>query len=113
MTALVLDRQALTELPALPADLVELSAWDNEISSLPDSIGSLQRLQVLILAGNRLAAVPPSIASLTQLRTLDLGHNQLTTLPSRMPDVAEYLYLHDTGFARCRPGWVSCDGCAI
>ncbi len=57
MTSLLLDRQGLTELPALPADLVELSAW--------------------------------------QLRTLDLGHNRLTSLPSRMPDVAEYLYLHD------------------
>ena len=94
MTSLLLDKQGLRELPALPPDLVELSAWGNALSEVPEAIAGLHGLRVLVLAGNRLRAVPASLAGLTQLRTLDLGHNEIDMLPARLPD-AKYLYLHD------------------
>ena len=60
---------------------VELSLGGLGLTSLPDSIGRLSKLETLDLLDNKLTALPESIGQLSQLRRLDLGGNQLTTLP--------------------------------
>ena len=54
---------------------------DNDIKSLPDSIGDLESLEILNLRSNKLIQLPESISKLTKLRELNLGFNDLTSLP--------------------------------
>ena len=51
------------------------------ITILPDSIGSLTNLRILNLDKNQLTALPESIGNLTNLTSLNLMENQLTILP--------------------------------
>ncbi|MEV5296313.1 hypothetical protein [Amycolatopsis methanolica] len=62
-----LDHQGLTRLPELPAGLEYLSAYDNELTELPDELWGPDRLAVLNLPA-------------------ELGD---------LPNLTEYLYLSD------------------
>lgn len=52
----------------------------NRLSRLPESIGHLTQLRVLLLHHNELIEVPDTLSLLTQLMELDLEHNKLTYL---------------------------------
>ena len=54
----------------------------NQLRRLPDSIGNLQNLLVLILWNNNLSEIPDSIGNFQNLSKLDLRHNQLRELPN-------------------------------
>ena len=62
--------------------IVELTLISSGVSNLPESIGNLNSLRILILKGNGLSAIPESIEKLTSLQTLDISGNMLKTLPS-------------------------------
>ncbi|MFX0081524.1 MAG: leucine-rich repeat domain-containing protein [Candidatus Hodarchaeota archaeon] len=59
----------------------ELNLYDNNIKVLPESIGSLDSLEVLILPNNHISTLPESFKNLTSLKKLDLSWNNITTLP--------------------------------
>ncbi|KAI9299574.1 hypothetical protein BJ944DRAFT_253740 [Cunninghamella echinulata] len=56
--------------------------YNNQLESVPETIGQLKQLEVLILAKNRLQNLPDSIQYLTRLIELDVSHNQLKEIKS-------------------------------
>lgn len=66
---------------ALPPQTRWLILTDNQLETLPASIGSLTNLQKLMLAGNRLKTLPPALAHCQNLELIRLAANQLTELP--------------------------------
>ncbi len=54
------------------------------LTTLPDSIGSLNYLTILHLDNNRLTVLPDSICNLSKLNILSLNDNQLTKLPDNI-----------------------------
>ena len=60
---------------------VELNCSNNQLTNLPESIGSLSNLQQLDCGNNQLINLPESIKSLSNLQILYCHNNQLTKLP--------------------------------
>ncbi|MFM9745917.1 hypothetical protein ACKI2C_51045, partial [Streptomyces brasiliscabiei] len=52
----------------------------NTINTLPAGIGALDRLERLVLIGNRLGRLPPQMRALRALRTLDVRYTGLNAL---------------------------------
>ncbi|KAK6293966.1 hypothetical protein J4Q44_G00347960 [Coregonus suidteri] len=82
---LYMKRNSLTTLPdnlaqKLP-NLIELYLHSNNITSVPQAIGNLTRLQSLDLSDNALQVICPEIGRLRSLRHLRLANNQLKYLP--------------------------------
>lgn len=61
--------------------ITELNLYDNDIKILPESIGSLDSLEVLILPNNHLTILPESFKKLSSLKKLDLSWNDIADLP--------------------------------
>ena len=86
--ALDLESNALAG--AVPADIdafplvVRLSLFDNAITFIPSTVGSLTRLGVLYLDGNQLTAVPVELAAATALFELWLNNNAITFVPAEI-----------------------------
>jgi hypothetical protein len=79
----------------LPPLVRWLILTDNQIEVLPDSIGSLPRLQKLMLAGNQLTTLPESIANCHNLELIRIAANRLETLPlwlMKLPRLAWLAY---------------------
>jgi leucine-rich repeat protein SHOC2 len=79
------------ELTTIPASMggkgyYMLFLNDNKISSLPDAFGSITSMYdgILRLQNNLLTSIPNTIGSMNGLAELDLSGNQLTSLPSSM-----------------------------
>ena len=85
ITALNLDENNITELPDEIGQfklLSELfSICDNQLLSLPASVGNLVLLQRLRLSGNKLTNLPDTVSALTNLELLTVDHNRLTDIP--------------------------------
>ena len=62
------------------------------ITSLPESIGQLKSLEVLVLNDNLLTEIPPVIWKL-QLKLLDLSGNWLTSLPDAVEQLRSLKFL--------------------
>ena len=82
---------------ALAPSLRWLILTDNQISSLPASIGQCIHMQKLMLAGNHLTALPLELAQCQQLELLRISANQLTALPGWL-------------LALPRLAWLACAG---
>jgi Leucine-rich repeat (LRR) protein len=52
-----------------------------QLTSLPDGLGALDRLDALSVHKNCLTTLPPSISCLVNLSRLSLYENELTALP--------------------------------
>jgi Leucine-rich repeat (LRR) protein len=83
LQVLTINDSSIREIPerALSGTMNILTMTNSHLESLPESIGSLVRLNTLRLNSNRLTTLPSSIGNLTILKTLVLNNNQLTTLP--------------------------------
>ncbi|MDA9557107.1 leucine-rich repeat-containing serine/threonine-protein kinase [Vibrio sp.] len=68
---------------SLPKPLRWLILTDNDIETLPNSLGERPRLQKLALAGNKIKQLPKGIVNLVNLELIRLSANQL----ERFPDV--------------------------
>jgi len=83
------------------ASLPEQTRWliltDNQITTLPERMGQLQRLQKLALAGNRLTALPASMAQCRNLELVRLSANQLQALPSWLLQLPKLTWLAFAG----------------
>ncbi|MEO0885540.1 MAG: protein kinase [Cyanobacteria bacterium J06648_10] len=80
---------------ALSPNLRWLILTNNQLSTLPPSIGKLHRLQKLMLAGNRLTDLPKALANCTNLELIRLAANQLKQLPDwlyRLPRLSWLAY---------------------
>jgi predicted ATPase len=64
--------------------LTSLNLSDNQLTTLPDSLGQLTQLTSLNLSDNQLTTLPDSLGQLTQLTSLNLSNNQLTSLPDSL-----------------------------
>lgn len=76
----------ISSVPAssLPAQLRWLILTDNQITTLPESLGDCHRLQKLALAGNQLTHLPLSMSRLQQLELLRISANKLTEFPTQL-----------------------------
>ncbi|CAG8610705.1 1519_t:CDS:10, partial [Funneliformis mosseae] len=61
--------------------LEKLDISNNQLTSMPKSIGLLKRLTNFSCTNNTLSALPSEISSLTALRVLDIHNNNLSSLP--------------------------------
>lgn len=74
----------------LPEGIENLSALkmlnleSNNIETLHEGLGKMDRLQTLILSKNRIADVPAPLCNLTNLKVLNLEKNKLYFLPGNM-----------------------------
>lgn len=82
---------------SLPVKLRWLILSDNQIGSLPDSLGSRPRLQKLALAGNQLTSLPLTMAKLKNLQLLRISANQLTSFPNQLLDLPKLAWLAFAG----------------
>lgn len=76
---------------SLPPMLRWLILTNNEIETLPDTIGNCLRMQKLMLAGNQLQSIPKSLAQCSNLELLRLSANKFDEFPSwlfNMPKLA-------------------------
>ena len=66
---------------------------DNQLLTLPTSIGNLKSLRILDLRNNQLTSLPNSIGNLQSLEELDLRHNEFITIPTiirKLKNVRQY-----------------------
>ncbi len=78
-------------------NLRELRLQCNQLKTLPDSLANLQQLTWLSLSFNRLTSLPESITQLTNLTGLRLNGNQLVMLPERLVRLVNLTYLDISG----------------
>ncbi|RUS21742.1 hypothetical protein BC937DRAFT_91547, partial [Endogone sp. FLAS-F59071] len=71
-------------------ELVELSVSHNLLHHLPSDLGhSLSQLRSLSAVNNQLESIPCTIGLCRSLRSLNLSHNHLTSLPEDLVDLRE------------------------
>lgn len=87
---------------ALPENLRWLILTDNQLETLPDSLGYRPRLQKLALAGNQLKTLPSSIANLHNLELVRISANQLTECPDPLLGLPKLAWLAFSGNPFCR-----------
>ena len=82
---------------AFPKKTRWLILTENQIESLPDSMGDLTQLKKLALAGNQLTSLPESMANCTELELVRLSANQLTEIPSWLLQLPKLAWLAFSG----------------
>ncbi|RZF33542.1 hypothetical protein LSTR_LSTR008188 [Laodelphax striatellus] len=84
LKVLILDRNRLTSLPeeigCLPK-LESFSATDNKLTVLPKSFSNLSSLKKIHISGNLIKEFPVMLIGLPHLDFIDLSKNKLTTVP--------------------------------
>jgi internalin A len=95
-----LNDNELTSLPATIGNLTKLT-WldlsDHQLTSLPTTIGKLTNLTTLSVYGNQLTSLPTTIGKLTNLTWLDLSDHQLTSLPATIGNLTNLTRLDLNG----------------
>ncbi|PKG73896.1 protein kinase [Shewanella sp. Choline-02u-19] len=82
---------------ALPLQTRWLILTDNQITSLPDDMGSLHQLQKLALAGNKLSALPASMANCSHLALARISANHFTQFPDWLFQLPKLAWLALSG----------------
>ncbi|KAA3673416.1 leucine-rich repeat protein SHOC2, partial [Paragonimus westermani] len=84
-TRLDLSKGQLHSLPTSIRDLAshlrELYLYCNKLVSLPNEIGFLPLLEILMLQENSLSRLPESLSQCNNLHVLDIRHNKLCEIP--------------------------------
>lgn len=86
---------------SLPLNTRWLILTDNKISSLPNSMGNLAKLQKCMLAGNQLTELPDSMAVCEALELLRISANRLHALPSWLLQLPRLSWLAFSGNNFC------------
>lgn len=86
---------------SLPLKTRWLILTDNKISSLPNSMGNLFRLQKCMLAGNALTELPVSMSACKALELLRISANQLDALPNWLLELPRLSWLAFSGNNFC------------
>ena len=94
----------IKEIPAnsLPLLLRWLILTDNQIVTLPETLGERPRLQKLALAGNRLTHLPESVSRLENLALLRISANQLSTFPKQLLTLPKLAWFAFAGNPFCQ-----------
>lgn len=94
------------DLTYLPDDLAELNlahlyAYENALTTLPESMTNLTSLNVLDLSCNPFQKIPDAVFSLTQLVSLSMDHCHISEIPSGLSNLQalEQLTLKDNEIA--------------
>ncbi len=82
---------------ALPAGIRGVILTDNQLSSLPASIGEYSKLQKLMLAGNQIQALPPEIVGCQNLELLRIPINGLSKSPDWLFQLPKLAWYTDAG----------------
>lgn len=88
---------------ALSPNIRWLILTNNQLTTLPSSIGQLSKLQKCMLAGNQLQSLPAEMANCQSLELLRLSANQLQTLPNWLFTLPRLTWLAYAGNPCCRP----------
>lgn len=86
---------------ALSPNIRWLILTNNQLTTLPSSIGKLSRLQKCMLAGNQLQSLPDELANCQNLELIRLAANQLQTLPSLLLTLPRLTWLAYAGNPCC------------
>jgi len=86
---------------ALPLSTRWLILTDNELQTLPNSMGDLTLLQKCMLSGNKLTALPQSMSKCHNLELLRIAVNQLTELPVWLLTLPKLSWLAYSGNPFC------------
>ncbi|MBS0586076.1 MAG: leucine-rich repeat domain-containing protein, partial [Verrucomicrobia bacterium] len=70
-----------------------LRLYNNQLTTIPDTIGQLTALTELRLYNNQLTTIPDTIGQLRALTWLNLSHNQLTTIPDTIGQLRTLTWL--------------------
>ncbi|MDD1793233.1 leucine-rich repeat-containing serine/threonine-protein kinase [Enterovibrio sp. ZSDZ42] len=87
---------------ALPPKLRWLILTDNQIETLPDSLGLRPRMQKLALAGNRLNTLPKTMSELHNLELLRISANQLQDCPDHVFSLPKLAWFAFSGNPFCQ-----------
>ncbi len=93
---------------ALPLSTRWLILTDNELETLPESIGDLTLLQKCMLSGNKLSSLPQSIGRCHNLELLRIAVNTLGSLPTSILGLPKLSWLAYGGNPFCEKH-PSCD----
>ncbi|KAJ8318376.1 hypothetical protein KUTeg_003467 [Tegillarca granosa] len=74
-----------------------LSADENELEKLPQTLGLLCKLEVLELADNVIKDVPIGLGQLKNLKTLNLSNNKLKEIPDSFGELPHLEYIDLSG----------------
>lgn len=75
----------------------KLSIPRGELVRIPDCIGNLQNLNVLLLNNNKLISLPTSIVNLKNLNKLEVNYNKINSLPYNINELSELKELNVIG----------------
>ncbi len=79
---------------------------NNQLSSLPATVGNLPKLQKLMLAGNQLSSLPCELANCTNLELIRVSANRLETLPMWLLSMPRLAWLAYAGNP-CHPAGIA------
>lgn len=99
LTTLTISQNQLSSLPAslgILNALTTLSLFDNQCTCLPESIENLTALTTLHLYGTQLTKLPASFGNLSALTRLSLAHTRLTSLPESIGNLTALTWLSIT-----------------
>lgn len=82
---------------SLPVKLRWLILTDNQIETLPDSLGERPRLQKLVIAGNKLKQLPQTLSQSENLELVRVSANQLTECPDQLLGLPKLAWLAISG----------------
>lgn len=82
---------------SFPPELRWLILTNNDLPSLPDSIGKCYRLQKLMLAGNRLTILPSDLSNCKNLELVRISANQISELPNWLLSLPKLSWLAFAG----------------
>ena len=87
---------------SLPLSTRWLILTDNELTSLPQSIGDLNLLQKCMLSGNKLSFLPVSLNKCFNLELLRIAANKLTSFPTSLLSLPKLSWLAYSGNPFCK-----------
>ncbi|MEM7793459.1 MAG: leucine-rich repeat-containing protein kinase family protein [Cyanobacteria bacterium P01_C01_bin.118] len=86
---------------ALSPNIRWLILTNNQLTTLPKSIGNLTKLQKCMLAGNRLQSLPVELANCKSLELIRLAANELRSLPDWLLTLPRLTWLAYAGNPFC------------